>query len=167
MRKVLIFFMVAAFFSCETKVVEVPVKGGEIARGEYKGSKYYLVSDDNVDIVKKLLKAWNNMDPEGMFEVLTDTISWWVPDSKTPILADKEFISEYLKSYDSISQVPHGFIPHQWEGQEHTVVSVASREKKYKKDGTLEDDRLFERFHIKNGKVFRVQAWSADWYTDD
>ena len=167
MKKLLIFFMVAAFFSCETKVVEVPVKGGEIARGENKGSKYYLVSDDNVDIVKKLLKAWNNMDPEGMFEVLTDTISWWVPDSKTPILADKEFISEYLKGYDSISQVPHGFIPHQWEGQEHTVVSVASREKKYKKDGTLEDDRLFERFHIKNGKVFRVQAWSADWYTDD
>ena len=86
--------MVAAFFSCETKVVEVPVKGGEIARGENKGSKYYLVSDDNVDIVKKLLKAWNNMDPEGMFEVLTDTISWWVPDSKTPILADKEFIMD-------------------------------------------------------------------------
>ena len=159
--------MMAVFLSCEPKVVEVPVKVGEIARGENKGSKYYLVSDDNVDIVKKLLKAWNNMDPDGMFEVLTDTISWWVPDSKTPISADKEFITEYLKGYDSISQVPHGFIPHQWEGQEHTVVSVASREKKYKKDGTIEDDRLFERFHIKNGKVFRVQAWSADWYTDD
>jgi hypothetical protein len=47
------------------------------------------------------------------------------------------------------------------------VVSLASREKKYKKDGTFEDDRLFERFHIKDGKIFRVQAWSADWYTDD
>ena len=54
MKKILLLFMMAAFLSCETKVVEVPVKGGEIARGENKGSKYYLVSDDNVDIVKKL-----------------------------------------------------------------------------------------------------------------
>ena len=107
------------------------------------------------------------MDPDGMFEVLTDTITWWVPNSKIPIKADKEFITAYLSGYDSIRQDPQGFIPHQWEGQEHVVVSLASREKKYKKDGTFEDDRLFERFHIKDGKIFRVQAWSADWYTDD
>jgi len=143
------------------------VKGGEIARGENKGSKFYIASDENVDVVKKLLKAWNNMDPDGMFEVLTDTITWWVPNSKIPIKADKEFITAYLSGYDSIRQDPQGFIPHQWEGQEHVVVSLASREKKYKKDGTFEDDRLFERFHIKDGKIFRVQAWSADWYTDD
>jgi len=167
MKKLLLLFIITAFISCESNIVEVPVKGGEIVRGDNKGSKYYIASDDNVEVVKKLLNAWNNMDPDAMFEVLTDTIIWMVPDSKTPITADKEFLKEYLSAYDSISQVPHGFIPHQWEGQEHTVVSVASREKKYKKDGTLEDDRLFERFHIKNGKVFRVQAWSADWYTDD
>ena len=151
MKKTLLFFVIAALISCETKVVETPVKAGEIALGPNTGSKFYLTSDDNVDIVKKLLESWNNMDPDAMFEVLTDTIIWMVPDSKTPITADKEFLKEYLSAYDSISQVPHGFIPHQWEGQEHTVVSVASREKKYKKDGTLEDDRLFERFHIKNG----------------
>jgi ketosteroid isomerase-like protein len=167
MKKILLLFTMAVFLSCETKVVEVPVKGGEIARGENKGSKFYIASDDNVDVVKKLLKAWNNMDPDGMFEVLTDTINWWVPNSKIPIKADKEFITAYLSGYDSIRQDPQGFIPHQWEGQEHVVVSLASREKKYKKDGTFEDDRLFERFHIKDGKIFRVQAWSADWYTDD
>ena len=166
MKKILLLFTMAVFLSCETKVVEVPVKGGEIARGENKGSKFYIASDENVDVVKKLLKAWNNMDPDGMFEVLTDTITWWVPNSKIPIKADKEFITAYLSSYDSIRQDPQGFIPHQWEGQEHVVVSLASREKKYKKDGTFEDDRLFERFHIKDGKIFRVQAWSADWYTD-
>ena len=167
MKKILLILFIVAFTGCETKTIEVPVKGGEIALGPNKGSKFYIVSDDNVDVVKKLLKSWNNMDPDGMFEVLTDTITWWVADSKTPIKADKEFITAYLSGYDSISQVPQGFIPHQWEGQEHVVVSMASREKKYKKDGTFEDDRLFERFHIKDGKIFRVQAWSADWYTDD
>ena len=167
MKKIILLFIITTFISCETKTIEVPVKGGEIAQGPNKGSKFYIASDDNVDVVKKLLKAWNNMDADGMFEVLEDTITWWVPNSKTPIKADKEFIRAYLSEYDSVSQVPQGFIPHQWEGQEHVVVSMASREKKYKKDGTFEDDRLFERFHIKDGKIFRVQAWSADWNTDD
>ena len=107
------------------------------------------------------------MDADGMFEVLEDTITWWVATEKKPIKADKEFIKEYLKSYDSISQVVQGYIPHQWEGQPHVVVSVASREKKYKKDGTFEDDRLFERFFVRDGKIFQVQAWSADWNTND
>ena len=167
MKNLFLFILAVVLISCETKIIEVPVKGGEIALGPNKGSKFYIASDDNVDIVKKLLKSWNNMDPEGMFEVLEDTITWWVADEKKPIKADIEFIKEYLSSYDSISQVVQGYIPHQWEGQSHFVVSVASREKKYKKDGTFEDDRLFERFHIKDGKIFRVQAWSADWYTDD
>jgi len=167
MKNLFLFILAVVFVSCETKIIEIPVKGGEIALGSNKGSKFYIASDDNVEIVKKLLKSWNNMDPEGMFEVLEDTITWWVADEKKPIKADIEFIKEYLSSYDSISQVVQGYIPHQWEGQPHFVVSVASREKKYKKDGTFEDDRLFERFHIKDGKIFRVQAWSADWYTDD
>jgi len=167
MKKILLFILIAAFFSCETKIVEVPVKGGEIMLGKNKGSKFYIAPDDNVDIVKNLLKSWNNMDADGMFEVLEDTITWLVATEKKPIKADKEFIKEYLKSYDSISQVVQGYIPHQWEGQPHVVVSVASREKKYKKDGTFEDDRLFERFFVRDGKIFQVQAWSADWYTND
>ena len=167
MKKILLFILIAAFFSCETKIVEVPVKGGEIMLGKNKGSKFHIAPDDNVDVVKNLLKSWNNMDADGMFEVLEDTITWWVATEKKPIKADKEFIKEYLKSYDSISQVVQGYIPHQWEGQPHVVVSVASREKKYKKDGTFEDYRLFERFFVRDGKIFQVQAWSAEWNTND
>ena len=71
-----------------------------------------------------------------------------------------------MSAYDSISQVVQGYIPHQHEGQTANVVSVASRETKFKKDGTVEDDRLFERFFIRNGKIFRVMAWSAKWNTN-
>ena len=76
MKKLLLLFIITAFISCESKIIEVPVKGGEIVRGDNKGSKYYIASDDNVEVVKKLLNAWNNMDPDAMFEVLTDTIIW-------------------------------------------------------------------------------------------
>ena len=166
MKKTLLFFVIAALISCETKVVETPIKAGEIALGSNTGSKFYLTSDDNVDIVKKLLESWNNMDPDGMFEVLEDTITWFVASEKKPIVADKKFIIEYMSAYDSISQVVQGYIPHQYEGQTANVVSVASRETKFKKDGTVEDDRLFERFFIRNGKIFRVMAWSAKWNTN-
>ena len=54
MKKTLILFLTAALISCETKVVKSPVKAGEIALGPNTGSKYYLTSDDNVDIVKKV-----------------------------------------------------------------------------------------------------------------
>ena len=74
MKKILFLFVITALISCETEVVEKPVKAGEIALGPNTGSKYYLTSDDNVDIVKKLLESWNNMDPDGMFEVLEDTL---------------------------------------------------------------------------------------------
>ena len=94
MKKILLFILIAAFFSCETKIVEVPVKGGEIMLGKNKGSKFYIAPDDNVDVVKNLLKSWNNMDADGMFEVLEDTITWWVATEKKPIKADKEFIKE-------------------------------------------------------------------------
>ena len=67
MKKILFLFFITALISCEPKIVETPVKAGEIALGPNTGSKYYLTSDDNVDIVKKLLESWNNMDPDGMF----------------------------------------------------------------------------------------------------
>ena len=166
MKKIITLLIIATLISCETEVVKVPLKAGEIALGPNTGSKYYLTSDDNVDIVKKLLESWNNMDPDGMFEVLEDTITWYDASEKKPIVADKNFIIEYMSAYDSISQVVQGYIPHQYEGQTADVVSVASRETKFKKDGTVEDDRLFERFFIRNGKIFRVMAWSAVWNTN-
>jgi hypothetical protein len=81
-KKIITLLIIATLISCETKVVKVPVKAGEIALGPNTGSKFYLTSDDNVDIVKKLLESWNNMDPDGMFEVLEDTITWYVASEK-------------------------------------------------------------------------------------
>ena len=50
MKKLLLLFMIIAFIGCETKIVEVPVKGGEIMLGKNKGSKFYIAPDDNVDV---------------------------------------------------------------------------------------------------------------------
>ena len=136
-KKIILLFIVATLFSCETKTIEVPVKGGEIAVGPNAGSKFYIVSDDNVELTKTLINAYNNMDIDGMYEVLPDTVMWFAPKLKDPIPADRKFMKEYFSQYDSISQVVQGYIPHQWEGQENTVVSVASREIKYKKDGRV------------------------------
>ena len=76
MKNLFLFILAVVLISCETKIIEVPVMGRMLlnvapmyGNGPNKGSKFYIF-DDNVDIVKKLLKSWNNMDPEGMFEVL-------------------------------------------------------------------------------------------------
>ena len=54
MKKLILLFFIIAFIGCETKTIEVPVKGGEIMLGKNKGSKFYIAPDENVDIVKKL-----------------------------------------------------------------------------------------------------------------
>ena len=61
MKKLILLFFIIAFIGCETKTIEVPVKGGEIMLGKNKGSKFYIAPDENVDIVKKLLNL--NINP--------------------------------------------------------------------------------------------------------
>ena len=46
--------LIIQLFSCETSNMEVQVKGGEVALGNNKGSKFYIAPDENVEIVKKL-----------------------------------------------------------------------------------------------------------------
>ena len=53
MKKLIILICIIQLFSCETSNVEVQVKGGEIALGNNKGSKFYIAPDENVEIVKK------------------------------------------------------------------------------------------------------------------
>jgi len=119
-KKIILLFIVATLFSCETKTIEVPVKGGEIAVGPNAGSKFYIVSDDNVELTKALINAYSNMDVDGMYEVLPDTVMWFAPKLKDPIPADRKFMEEYFSQYDSISQVVQGYIPHQWEDRKHS-----------------------------------------------
>tara|TARA_B100000886_G_C20282396_1_gene431796 strand:- start:30 stop:530 length:501 start_codon:yes stop_codon:yes gene_type:complete len=166
MKKLYILLITTAFLSCETSNTEVQVKGGEIALGNNKGSKFYIAPDENVEIVKKLISSYNNMDLDGIYEVCNDSVMWFAPKLDKPVVADRLFMEAYFSEYDSVNQVVQGYIPHQYEGQKAVVVSVASREKRYKKDGTVEDERLFERFFIIDKKITRVMAWSADWNTN-
>ena len=166
MKKLYILLITTAFLSCETSNTEVQVMGGEIALGNNKGSKFYIAPDENVEIVKKLISSYNNMDLDGIYEVCNDSVMWFAPKLDKPVVADRPFMEAYFTEYDSVNQVVQGYIPHQYEGQKAVVVSVASREKRYKKDGTVEDERLFERFFIIDKKITRVMAWSAEWYTN-
>ena len=79
MKKLYILLIITAFLSCETSNTEVQVKGGEIALGNNKGSKFYIAPDENVEIVKKLNSSYNNMDLDGIYEVCNDSIMWFAP----------------------------------------------------------------------------------------
>ena len=46
--------------------------------------------------------------------------------------------------------------------ENYTIVSIPFSETRYKKDGTVENESIFERFILKDGKFVRVNKWVAE-----
>ena len=76
MKKLLILILIIPFFSCETDTVEIEKTAGEWYRGGWKGKKFQLSDDKYVDLARKFMDAYENMDPATMVEMTTDTVKF-------------------------------------------------------------------------------------------
>ena len=77
---------------------------------------------------------------------------------------NRGLLSQMFSQYDSIQAKPLYFLPYQIAGWEHSIVEVVSKEKRFLKDGTIENVRLLEKFMIdKEGKVFTIRQFDAAW----
>ena len=165
MKKIITLLIVAILFSCETKTVEVNTQAGEgLLNNKYK---LYAGSMDYAKTTIDLLQAYSDGDFDFIMEKMADTVVFF-PDRGgemvTLINPFSDFLATMQEPYDSIVRNPYNVTSIR-PGLEDsfTIISVPFTEIRYAKDGTVERERIFERFIFNSeGKIGRVNKWSSE-----
>ena len=163
MKKLFILILIIPFFSCETNTVEIEKTAGEWYRGGWKGKKFLLSDDKYVDLAKKFMDAYENMDPETMVEMTKDTVKFHPGDISGVFdvdMTNTDFIVERQSNWDSISRNYAFILPLKLEDTNYTVVETSFRENRYIKDGSTESSNIYERLYFNDeDKIARVVQW--------
>ena len=163
MKKVIVLLVIfISISSCSNQIVdkEVNKKAGEWVSS---GTKFFMGSDEQVEIVKNLLSNYAAMDAEAVFLNTRDTVRFFPFNAEKPVMMTVTDQKEMFSLYDSIISKPVYFIPYELDGV-RSLVEVTSTETKYKKDGTIEKDLFLEKFIFgDDGKIHTVRQWRAAW----
>jgi|TARA_B110000908_G_scaffold35361_1_gene42414 hypothetical protein len=164
MKKIVgVFAMAVVLFSCNQPTTEVIVNK---QAGEWvsSGAKYSMGDDTNVATVKAFIEGYEKMNVETIFNFSQDSVKVFLHNVAAPMYMNRGLLSQMFSQYDSIQAKPLYFLPYQIAGWEHSIVEVVSKEKRFLKDGTIENVRLLEKFMIdKEGKVFTIRQFDAAW----
>ena len=166
MKKLLILFALPLFLACDTETVEVNSQVGEGLVGNNQ-NKLYAGSMDYAETTLDVLQAYADGDFDFIMEKMADSVSFF-PDKGGELISlvnpFNDFLSSMQESYDSISRNPYN-VTSISSGLEdsYTIISVPFTEIRYAKDGSVERDRVFERFIFNSdGKIVRVNKWSSE-----
>ena len=173
MKKILLLFVLAAFVSCETKIVEVEKSGGVWYLGgddqfpDGRSPKAVIGSDDDVEIALAFYNAYGDMNLDLMIELSEDIVKFH-PGNMAGVFdvdaSNTDFLVERQSTFESIKRTTHNVTPIAVEGSEnYTVVSINFTEEISYKDGSNSSAHYFERIHVVNGKVNRVVQWMRPW----
>ena len=165
MKKIITLLIVATLFSRETKTVEVNTQAGEgLQNNKYK---LYAGSMDYAKTTIDVLQAYSDGDFDFIMEKMADTVAFF-PDKGgemvTLINPFSDFLATMQEPYDSIVRNPYN-VTSISPGLEDsfTIISVPFTEIRYAKDGTVERERIFERFIFNSeGKIGRVNKGSSE-----
>ena len=163
MKKVIVLLVIfISISSCSNQIVdkEVNKKAGEWVSS---GTKFFMGSDEQVEIVNNLLSNYAAMDAEAVFLNTRDTVRFFPFNAEKPVMMTVTDQKEMFSLYDSIISKPVYFLPYELDGI-RSLVEVTSTETKYKKDGTVEKDLFLEKFIFgDDGKIHTVRQWRAAW----
>ena len=166
--KIILFFLLTTFLSCETKTKEVKVNSsaGMAYQGESEGKKFSFGSDDDAKIAVNLVIAFAKKDIETMIKSMADTVRYLPPQGSKAIVASlKELpgIVDLLhQPYDSLNRKVWNAVPLIKEGDDFTKVIVTFLEERFYKDGKKESVGLIDRMYIKDGKIFNINQWMSE-----
>jgi len=164
MKKItLLLLLVSILISCNNSVKEIEVdrKAGEWVK---TGVKYSIGSDADVAIVKKMLSSHVSLDAEGVFSSIGDTLKYYPHNRKSSIKMDVNMLKDYFSQYDSIQKNILYYLPYNVETWTGSIVQVGAVETRFNKNGTIEKDRIINKFFIGNdGLVHTIREWNAEW----
>jgi len=164
MKKIILLFVFTAFLSCETKTVEVNTQVGKALYGDQ--NKLYAGNMDYAKTTIDILKAYADGNFDLIMEKMADTVRFF-PDKGgelvTLVNPFNDFLTSMQEPYDSLTRGAYNVtsITSGLEGSS-TIISVPFTETRYLKDGSVEKERVFERFIFNSeGKITRVNKWTA------
>ena len=166
MKKIILLIVFTAFMSCETKTVEVAKPAGEWLIGSLKGDKFIPGPEEDAQVAMDVIMGYAEKDFELMMERSADTVMFF-PEKGGEIIQLVKPFDDFVKSlqepYDSIVRTPYNVYPIRPESSDNfTIVTVPFTELRYAKDGSVEKERIIERFWVVDGKVVRVNKWAAE-----
>tara|TARA_B110000967_G_scaffold9849_1_gene9878 strand:+ start:109 stop:603 length:495 start_codon:yes stop_codon:yes gene_type:complete len=164
MKKItLLLLLISILISCDNSIKEIEVdrKAGEWVE---TGVKYSIGSDADVAIVKKMLSSHVSLDAEGVFSSISDTLTYYPHNMKSSIKMDVNMLKNYFSQYDSIQKKILYYLPYNVETWNGSIVQVGAVESRFNKNGTIEKDRVIDKFFIgEDGLVHTIREWNADW----
>ena len=111
MKNILYLFILTLVFSWinQAKNIEIEKSAGVL---ELSGDKYTLGSDEDVEIVKTMIKSFNSLDAIKMSELIADTISFYPHNSPNVIKLPNDAMEAFTSQYDSVETKSIHFLPY-------------------------------------------------------
>ena len=163
MKKITLLLFALVLISCNNSVKEIEIdrKAGKWVK---TGVKYSIGSDADVAIIKKMLSSHVSLDAEGVFSSISDTLTYYPHNMKSSIKMNVNMLKDYFSQYDSIQKKVLCYLPYNVESWSESIVQVGAVETRFNKNGTIEKDRIIDKFFIDNdGLVHTIREWKADW----
>ena len=111
-----------------------------------------------------MLSSHVSLDAEGVFSSIGDTLKYYPHNRKSSIKMDVNMLKDYFSQYDSIQKNILYYLPYNVETWTGSIVQVGAVETRFNKNGTIEKDRIIDKFFIgKDGLVHTIREWNADW----
>jgi hypothetical protein len=172
MKKINFLVILSIFFiGCTTTVsndVNTLINGGKILNGPNTGATYTFASDEVGQLALNFSDAFVRKDMDFLStEHFTDSIFFYPEKGLEKVVMDletgKKLIQAMHEPYDSITRWVYDVMPVVPSyDKELTIVMFPFTEKRFKKDGTVEKFRFYERHYIRNGKITGVRKWSQE-----
>jgi len=134
MKNNIFLFVLALLVSCnnQAKKIETEKSAGI---WELSGDKYTLGSDEDVEIVKTIIKSFNSLDATKMSELITDTISFYPYNSPNVLKLPNDAIETFTSQYDSVKTKSIHFLPYSNGSQGKRILQTIQNENLYYQGG--------------------------------
>jgi hypothetical protein len=128
------------------------------------GDKYTLGPDEDVEIVKNMIKSFNKLDANGLSKLIADTIYFYPYNSQGVIKLPNSAIESFTSQYDSVETKSIHFLPYSNAGQGKRIVQTIQNENLYFKGGKNDSLHILNLWFINDeNKIYSIRQFNAEW----
>ncbi|MDX1587060.1 MAG: hypothetical protein R3222_09955 [Balneolaceae bacterium] len=134
---------------------------GMVLTGDRMGSEFVIATGDHDEIVMDMVGAYNRMNADSVWHHAADTISFHSVDGYEGPMT-KSDMQQFFTSVDSVVWKVYAVIPVKLVDGDRVNVLADGSETVYRKDGTVQRMKLFERFIFEGNTLVGVRQWKAE-----